>query len=135
MLRNSPGNRRVSRRFRQFPLKSRGFSQQTMEIPIKPFIYDLLVHIIFEAKAFVQLFQLIKFGIIPDSVALANMLIADHSRVHLQFGVDMLKRLGCHDDVVYCIYEDTKVFIILEGVVVGAVEVGSVEDRVVGGGL
>ena len=75
-------------------------SQQTMEIPIKPFIYDLLVHIIFEAKAFVQLFQLIKFGIIPDSVSLANMLIADHSRVHLQFGVDMLKRLGCHDDVV-----------------------------------
>ena len=75
-------------------------SQGSMGIPIKPIIYELLAHVIFEAKAFVQLFQLIKFSIIPDSVSLANMLIDYPSSEYLQFGIDMLKRLECHQDVI-----------------------------------
>jgi hypothetical protein len=66
---------------------------------VKCFIYDLLVHLLFEAKAFVQLHQLIQWKIIPDSISLAKLLISDINVNNFDVGLEMLKRLECHHDV------------------------------------
>lgn len=69
------------------------------EISVKPIIHNLLVHILFESKFFTQLHQFIHWKIIPDSISLAKLLISDVSSNNLDLGLDMLKRLECHHDV------------------------------------
>jgi hypothetical protein len=67
---------------------------------IKPFLYDLLVHVLVETKSYTQLFQLIQFGIIPDSLTMANLLTSSSSdSAPFKFGIEMLKRMECHHDV------------------------------------
>ncbi|KAI8899536.1 colon cancer-associated protein Mic1-like-domain-containing protein [Globomyces pollinis-pini] len=74
--------------------------QMFYEQSVKSFIYDLLVHSLFESNSFVQLHQLIQFHIIPDSIPLAQRLVSNSENLsNLEMGINMLKRLECHNDV------------------------------------
>ncbi|KAJ3318328.1 hypothetical protein HDV06_000561 [Boothiomyces sp. JEL0866] len=83
-------------------------SQTTHKQQIKSFIYELITHIMIKEKYFVQLHQLIKSEIIPDSIQLGKTLLehGGNGRIqkeNIQVGIDMLKRLECHSELLEAI--------------------------------
>jgi hypothetical protein len=85
-------------------------SQSDLGQEIKSFIYDLLVHVLFEGRSFVMLEQLIRQNMIPPSKSLANLLIGEASPKLMQQGLDMLKKLDCNDDVLSILTNTGRVF-------------------------
>jgi hypothetical protein len=85
-------------------------SQRAFDITIKPFLYDLLVHVLVETSSHNQLFQLLQFGIIPDSLTMANLLTqtSEPDSTPFKFGLEMLKRMDCHHDVLQLFTESGK---------------------------
>ncbi|KAJ3270803.1 hypothetical protein HDV01_007425 [Terramyces sp. JEL0728] len=83
-------------------------SQTGHKQQVKPFIYELLNHLMVKEKYFVQLHQLVRNEIIPDSIQLGKTLL-EHGgddriqRENIQVGIDMLKRLECHAELLEAI--------------------------------
>jgi hypothetical protein len=85
-------------------------SQVDYCVVVKPFIYDLIVHLLYESGSFMELHQLVQFEIIPDSLTLVDALTSsgDCKSDNYKLAIEVLKRLECHHDVLLLLIDAGK---------------------------